>query len=155
MMQKKKRQKKKKDDKSREGDASMDDLAMLEGGFKVGTSRLHNVIHKQWMYQNSVKHYKGKDGHTISQHHAILNHVEENSMANLEILLPQHRFLYNTDFAALDSGPTSHCLLCLVDMEAAVVTSWLTLSGTLTPEAMTYFSSDNLAHLSGLSWQVL
>jgi hypothetical protein len=50
MMQKKKTQKKKEDDKSGEGDASMDDVATLEGKFKVGTSRLHNVIHKQWIY---------------------------------------------------------------------------------------------------------
>jgi hypothetical protein len=77
-------------------------------------------------------------------------------MADPEILLPQHRFLYDTDFAALGSGPTSHCLLWLVaDMEAAEVTSWLALSGTLTLEAMTYFSSDNPARLSGLSRQVL
>ncbi len=39
MMQKTKTQKKKKDHKSGEGDASMDDVAMLEGKFKVGTSK--------------------------------------------------------------------------------------------------------------------
>jgi hypothetical protein len=33
-------------------------------------------------------------------------------------------------------------------MEAAVATSCLALSGTFTPEAMTYFSFDNLARLS-------
>jgi hypothetical protein len=97
MMQKKKMQKKKEDDNSGEGDASMDDVATLEGKFKVGTSRLHNVIHKQWIYQNSIMHYKGKHGHTIPQHHGIFNRVEEYSMADPEILLPQHRFLYNTD----------------------------------------------------------
>ncbi len=69
-------------------------------------------------------------------------------MADPDILLPQHRFLYNTDFAALGSGPTSHCLSWLADMEAAVGTSPLALSGTLTPEAMTYFSLDNLVRLS-------
>jgi hypothetical protein len=50
MMQKKKTQKKKEDDKSGEGDTSMDDMAMLEVEFNVGTFRLHNVIHKQWIY---------------------------------------------------------------------------------------------------------
>ncbi len=155
MMQKKKMQKKKEDYKSGEGDASMDEVAMLEGELKNGKSRLHNVIHKQWIYQNSVIHDKGKDGHTIPQHHNILNCVEEYSMANPKILLPQHCFLYDTDFAALSSGPTSHCLLWLADMEAAAATSQLALSGTLMPEAMTYFLSDNLAHLSGLSRQVL
>ncbi len=38
MMLKKKTQKKKEDDKSGEGDASMDDVATLEGEFKVNTS---------------------------------------------------------------------------------------------------------------------
>ncbi len=39
MMQKKKTQKKKEGDKSGEGEASMDDVATLEGKFKVGTSK--------------------------------------------------------------------------------------------------------------------
>jgi hypothetical protein len=40
-------------------------------------ARLHNVIHKQWIYKNSIIHYKGKDGHTIPEHHDILNCVED------------------------------------------------------------------------------
>ncbi len=39
IMQKKKTKKKKEDDKCGEGDASMDDVATLEGKFKVGTSK--------------------------------------------------------------------------------------------------------------------
>ncbi len=39
IMQKKKMQKKKEDDKSGEGDASMNDVATLEGKFKVGISK--------------------------------------------------------------------------------------------------------------------
>jgi hypothetical protein len=38
MMQQKKTQKMKEDDKSREGDASVDDVATLKGKFEVGTS---------------------------------------------------------------------------------------------------------------------
>jgi hypothetical protein len=57
-------------------------------------------------------------------------------------------------FAALGSGPTSDCPLWLADVEAAVATSQLALSGTLTSEAITYFSLDNPARLSGLSQQV-
>jgi hypothetical protein len=85
--------------------------------------RLHNVIHKQWIYHNSIMHSRGKDVFTIPKHHNILNQVKEYSMVDPEILLPCHCFLYNTDFAALGSGPTSHCLLWLADMEAAVATS--------------------------------
>jgi hypothetical protein len=68
-------------------------------------ARLHNVIHKQWIYQNSIIHYKGKGGNTIPEHHNILNYVEEYSMANLKILLPQHRFLYDTDFCSFGQWP--------------------------------------------------
>jgi hypothetical protein len=39
MMQKKKMQKKMEDDKSGEGDASIVEVAMLEGEFKIGTSK--------------------------------------------------------------------------------------------------------------------
>ncbi len=39
MMQKKKTQKKKEDDKSGKGDPSIDDMARLEGKFKVSTSK--------------------------------------------------------------------------------------------------------------------
>ena len=39
MMQKKKTHKKMEDDKSGEGEASMDDVATLEGKFKVNTSK--------------------------------------------------------------------------------------------------------------------
>jgi hypothetical protein len=85
--------------------------------------RLHNVIHKQWIYYNSIMHSRGKDVFTIPKHHNILNQVKEYSMVDPEILLPCHCFLYNTDFAALGSGPTSHCLLWLADMEAAIATS--------------------------------
>ncbi len=38
--------------------------------------------------------------------------------------------------------PNLSCLLCLADMEVAVATSLLALTGTLTPESLTYFSSD-------------
>jgi hypothetical protein len=40
MIQKKKMQKKKEVDKSGEGDTSMDDMATLEGKFKVSTSKM-------------------------------------------------------------------------------------------------------------------
>ncbi len=51
-------------------------------------ARLHNVIHKQLICQNSIIHYKGKDRHTIPKLHDILNHVEEYSMADPKILHP-------------------------------------------------------------------
>jgi hypothetical protein len=54
---------------------------------------------------------------------------------------PMSPLLYDTDFAVLGSDPTSHCLLWLADIEVAIATSQLALTGTLTPEALIYFSS--------------
>jgi hypothetical protein len=112
-------------------------------------SRFHNVIHKQWVYQNLLIHYKGKDGLTLTDHHEILNCVEGYSLIDPETLFPRHRFLLDVDFETLGSGPTSHCLLWLAGMESAVATSQLALSGTLTPEAMAYFSSTHVSCLYG------
>jgi hypothetical protein len=111
-------------------------------------SRLHNDSHKQWVYQNLVIHYKEKDGLTLADHHKILNHMEGYLLIDPETLLPQHRFLFDADFETL-GGATSHCLLWLAEMEAAVATSHLALSGTLTPEATAYFSSTHPSCLSG------
>jgi hypothetical protein len=51
-------------------------------------NKLHNIIHKQWMYRNSVIHYCGKDGLTMPEHHKILNQVEEHAFTNPDSLLP-------------------------------------------------------------------
>ncbi len=112
-------------------------------------SRLHNLLHKQWVYRNLVIQYKGKEGLTLSDHHEILNHMEGFLLINPETLLPRHRFLFDADFETLGSGPTSHCLLWLVDMNAAVTSSQLALSGTLTAEALAYFLSTQPSCLFG------
>jgi hypothetical protein len=124
-------------------------LAKTWGRYLI--ARLHNVIHEQLIYRISVIHFRGKDGLTIPKHHDILNRVKEYSMVDPEILLPRHRFLYDTDFAALGSGPTFHCLLWLADMEAAIATSQLALTGTLTPEALADFSSNISTRLTPVS----
>jgi hypothetical protein len=103
----------------------------------------------QWVYQNLGIHYKGKDGLAFTNHHKLLNHVEGYLLIDPETLLPRHHFLFDTDFETLGSGPTSYHLLWLANMQAAVATSQLTLSGTLTPEAMAYFSSTHVSCLSG------
>jgi hypothetical protein len=69
-------------------------------------NKLHNIIHKQWIYKNSVIHYCGKDGLTMPEHHEILNRFEEHALANPDSLLPRHKYLLDTDFEALGSGST-------------------------------------------------
>jgi hypothetical protein len=36
-------------------------------------TKLHSIVHKQWIYRNLVIHYCGKDGLTIPEHHDIIN----------------------------------------------------------------------------------
>ena len=38
-------------------------------------TKLHNIIHKQWIYRNSVIHFKGKDGWTLPEQHTIMSKV--------------------------------------------------------------------------------
>ena len=70
-------------------------------------NKLHNIVHKQWIYRNLVLHYRGKDGLTIPEHQDIMNQVESHSLTDPDSLLPRHRLLIDADFGVLGSGPTS------------------------------------------------
>ncbi len=102
-------------------------------------NKFHNIIHKQWMYRNSVIHYRGKDGLTMPDHHEILNWVEEHAFTNPDSLLLQHKYLLDTDFEALGSGSTPDQLHWLADMRSAIAASGLSRAGTLTPEVTAHF----------------
>jgi hypothetical protein len=51
-------------------------------------NKLHNIIHKQWIYHNTFIHYRGTDGLTTLEHHKIINQVEEYALIDPEELLP-------------------------------------------------------------------
>jgi hypothetical protein len=114
-------------------------LLMVSWGWQF-ISKLHNVIHKQWVYCNSVIHFKSKDVPTVPEHHGILNWNESYSLVDPDILLPCHWLLFEADFEALGRSPTSHQLLWLGDIETVVVASNLARAGTLTPLAIAHFS---------------
>ncbi len=59
--------------------------------------KLHNMVHKQWVYHNIFIHFKGADGLMIPQHCEILAQVEDYASMDPETLLPRHRFLFKTD----------------------------------------------------------
>ena len=80
-----------------------------------------------------------KDRLTIPAHHDIINRVESYARSDPDTLLPHHRFLFEADSEELVSGPTSHRLLWLADMDIAIATSSLGRLGTLTPQASPYF----------------
>ena len=105
--------------------------------------KLHNIIHKQWIYHNSVIHFKGKDGWTLPEQHTIMSKVAEYSMIGPDTILPHphHRFLFDFNFEALGSGSTSQHLLWLVEVDTTLSASSLSQLGSLTPQASTFFST--------------
>ncbi len=57
--------------------------------------------------------------------------------------LPQHRFLFEANFAALGNRQTSHHLLWLADMDSAVAAALPAQLGSLTPQATTFFAENS------------
>jgi hypothetical protein len=115
---------------------------------KLFITKLLNIVHKQWIYRNTLIHFRGQDGLTIPEQHEICNRVEEYSTIDPESILPRHQYLFDTDFEALGSGPTSHRLLWLADMDTALSVSTLSTSGALTQEAQSHFSIPQRGRLS-------
>ncbi len=104
-------------------------------------NKLHNIVHKQWIYCNSFIHYCGADGLTLPEHHIILNRIEGHAFTDPESLLPCHWFLLEADFASLGSGNTSSWLLWLANVDSDIAASTLSCVGTLTPESVAYFDT--------------
>ena len=55
------------------------------------------LTHHQWLYRNTMVHYKLSTGLTVKQHDKIMEHIE-NMIADMDPtdLLPEHRFLLNS-----------------------------------------------------------
>jgi hypothetical protein len=51
-------------------------------------NKLHNIVHKQWIYHNTFIHFCGTDGLTLPEHHDIINRVEEHAFTDPKSLLP-------------------------------------------------------------------
>ena len=103
-------------------------------------TKLHNLVHKQWIFRNSMIHFRSTDGLTIPEHHKILDQMEHYALVDPKTLLPCHRSLLDADFESLGNGPTSHRLLWLANMSSALSAANLAQSGTLSASAMEHFS---------------
>jgi hypothetical protein len=51
-------------------------------------SKLHNVIHKQWVYRNSYIYLKGNDGLKMPEQHDIIGRVVAYGLIDPDTLLP-------------------------------------------------------------------
>ena len=120
---------------------------------KTFITKLLNIIHKQWIYRNTLIHYRGKDGFTIPEHHEIINRVEEYFTIDPDSILPRHRHLLDTVFEALGSGPPSDHLLWLADVDTALTLSGLANSGALSRQAQDYFATPSFARRSSYGSQ--
>ncbi len=104
-------------------------------------NKLHNIVHKQWIYCNVCIHYQGTDRFTTSVNNEIINRVEEYSLIDPKDLLPWHQYLQETDFEALGSGPTLDRQTWLANINSAHAAAHLAQSGTLTLAALAHFST--------------
>jgi hypothetical protein len=120
---------------------------------KTFITKLLNIVHKQWIYRNTLIHYRGKDGFTIPEHHEIINRVEEYFTIDPDSILPRHRHLLDTDFEALGSGPPSDRLLWLADVDTALTLIGLANSGALSRQAQDYFATPSFARRSSYGSQ--
>jgi hypothetical protein len=102
-------------------------------------THLHMIIHRQWTYRNAYIHYKGKEGWTMPQVQDIFDRITEYSLMDERMLLPRHRYLLEVDFERLGSGPSSHRLTWLSDMDSALSAKLLFGQERLTGEAITHF----------------
>ena len=50
-------------------------------------NKLHNIVHKQWIYRNTCTNYWGTDGFIMPEHNEKINRVEEYSLIDPEDLL--------------------------------------------------------------------
>ncbi len=73
----------------------------------------------------------------------VFDQIMEYLLIDPEMLLPRRRHLLDINSEVLGSGPTSHWLVWLADMESASSASTLSQLGCLTPQAATHFSISN------------
>lgn len=106
-------------------------------------TRLHKIVHRQWTYRNAYIHYKGKEGWTMPQVQDVFDRITEYSLMDENMLLPRHRHLLDIDFERLGSGPSSHRLTWLSDIDSALSAKLLFGQERLSREAIAHFSTEH------------
>ena len=104
----------------RELDIARLGLRSTSESWATGLSRLLlELTHKQWIYRNSVVHYK-VEGLTIPQHDKIMDEVEELANRDPEDLLPEDRHWMDVDFSALGDGSAKDRCLWAAELDSAL-----------------------------------
>ena len=115
----------------REVDINRRNLRTTSESWAWGLShRLLQLTHRQWIYRNSVVHYKVQ-GITMRQHERIMDNVEHYAMTDPEDLLPENRHLLDIDFEALGEASSIEKQFWVAEMETAVAASDHVKQGTV------------------------
>ena len=83
-------------------------------------AKLLNITHKQWIFRNSKKHFRGEGGLTAAESQSMFDRIEELMHTDPDKLLPKHKHLMNEDFRALGEGAARHRQYWIANMETAI-----------------------------------
>jgi hypothetical protein len=98
---------------------------------------LLGITHNQWLFRNARTHLRLLEGKSEFEHDEIMQKVGDLLLVDTNLLLPQHRQLFEIDFEKLGAGSTSDRQYWLANVESALQ------AFQMTPRQ----SSDNFPHL--------
>ena len=81
--------------------------------------QLLQLTHKQWLYRNSRKHFKRRDGLTEAEHLKTIRDMHHLMHVDPEELLPRHQHLMEADFGELGKGSSIPRLHWIASMKSA------------------------------------
>ena len=102
--------------------------------------KLLELMHKQWIFQNSKVHFKHADGLTEDEYLNVFSKVEDLMHTPSDEILPKHQYLLEMNFEVLGSGSTSARQLWIVSMESAISAARMVFSGRVLPGQMGKFN---------------
>jgi hypothetical protein len=78
------------------------------------------ITHQQWSFRNARVHIRLLEGKTTEEHQAIMDEVLDRLSTPADVLLPQHRYLVELDFACLGEGTSLDRQYWLATLDSAV-----------------------------------
>ena len=101
---------------------------LKESGTRVSIERfgrdfiekLLQITHKQWLFRNSRKHYRGFEGLTEAQHYRIFDEMDELRWVDPMTLLPCHQHLLELNLGYFGDCSSRQRQLWITKMRSAV-----------------------------------
>ena len=102
-------------------------------------TKLLNITHKQSIFRNSKKHFRGEGGLTAAESQSIFDQVKELMHTDPDKLLPKHKHLMSEDFRALGEGAARHRQYWIANMETAIAAARHVQRGSVVNGSMPQF----------------